>query len=200
MTSTWSLPEIFGGEMADKSKRIPLPSREMLLSIFNYEASKGELWWRESGFNRQMDVPCGYVSGGGYLSVKINGRLCSVHRLIWKMHMDSEPQHLDHVNGNRLDNRIENLRPAIRNENNRNISVTRANTSGYIGVRFDARYKRWVAQIKIERKAIFIGSYETKVEAVHAYNDAAIKMHGDFAHRKILFNQQQLINEFGGLS
>lgn len=184
--------------MSDKSKRIPLPDTSVLEEYFRYNPLNGELWWKKGGFNRDLSKPCGCVTSYGYLCVGLRTITYSVHRLIWKLVYGTEPQHIDHLNGRRADNRIANLRAVTRNQNNRNIGVTKANSVGYIGIRFDKRYGKWTSQIKMNRKAIYVGSFESKMEAVIAYNTAAIALHGDSAIRKVEYNRIRLHEEFGG--
>jgi hypothetical protein len=88
---------------------------------------------------------------------------------------------VDHVNGNKLDNRKENLRIANRSQNATN-SKHRKNKSGYRGVCMDKRRGLWKSEIRVgDGKRKFLGYYEAKIEAAKAYNDAATKYHGEFA-------------------
>ncbi|MGX5099908.1 HNH endonuclease [Enterobacter cloacae] len=185
--------------MSDRSKRVPLPEQSELEEHFRYDHSTGLLWRKIGGFNRDLSKPCGVVTGSGYLAVRHKTIAYTVHRLIWKIVHGTEPQHIDHINGNRTDNRICNLRAVSRHQNNRNICITKANKSGYIGVRFDERSKKWTSQIKINRKAIHVGTFDSKKEAVVAYNETALALHGDSALRKVEFNREKLIKEFGGI-
>lgn len=88
---------------------------------------------------------------------------------------------VDHINGDKLDNRKENLRLCTIQENSRNYSLPRHNTSGYKGISWLKRINKWQAQISINNKIVYIGVYFNKEDAAKAYNEAAIKYHGDFA-------------------
>jgi hypothetical protein len=93
-------------------------------------------------------------------------------------------QCIDHINGNGLDNRLENLRIATKMENGRNRGKTKRNTSGYKGVSLKKDCKRskpYRATIVVNRKQIFLGNYKTAKEAAKAYNLAARMFHGNFA-------------------
>ena len=87
---------------------------------------------------------------------------------------------VDHINRNKLDNRFANLRICSPSQNNWNCGVKRKNnTSGFKGV---SKYKKkWVATIQANREHIHIGYFKNKVKAAKAYNQAALKYHGEFA-------------------
>jgi hypothetical protein len=87
----------------------------------------------------------------------------------------------DHINGDSLDNRKGNLRTCTMEQNKRNRRTGKNNTSGYKGVQWCKRSKKWKAGIMVNRKAIHIGLYQTKEAAAKMYNEAAIKHHGQFA-------------------
>lgn len=88
--------------------------------------------------------------------------------------------HTDHKNHNTLDNREENLRVCTRNENMRNRSKHKNNTSGYKGVSVSSG-GRWRADIRINGKSHFISTHATPEDAARAYDDGAKKFHGEFA-------------------
>jgi hypothetical protein len=90
----------------------------------------------------------------------------------------------DHINGDRLDNRRENLRICTHIENMQNQGKRENNTSGYKGVTFHKREKKWRAQVQMQGKRKTVGSYTSKEEAYLAYCEAAKKYHGDFANAK----------------
>lgn len=88
---------------------------------------------------------------------------------------------VDHINGNGLDNRRANLRPASHSENLRNQRLSRANTSGYKGVVWHRASKRWHARIKLNGRTISLKYHATPEDAAHAYDAAAVELHGEFA-------------------
>lgn len=88
---------------------------------------------------------------------------------------------VDHINGNALDNRRENLRLCTQSQNSKNQKMPCNNTSGFKGVVWDKANKKFAAQIKVDRKCKKIGRFETALEAAKAYDGAAKKYFGDFA-------------------
>ena len=86
----------------------------------------------------------------------------------------------DHINGNTLDNRRENLRVCTRAQNNRNVGLSRNNKSGYKGVCFFKRDKTWQAYIDFNGRK-HLGYFKTARQAAEVYNRAAKELHGDFA-------------------
>lgn len=98
--------------------------------------------------------------------------------------------HIDHKNGNPLDNRRGNLRIATHSQNMCNQRIRVNNTSGFKGVKLrkGVPFKKWLVRINVNKKEIFVGSFENKIEAAKAYNEAAKKYHGEFAKLNIIPN------------
>lgn len=88
---------------------------------------------------------------------------------------------IDHKNGNRDDNRIENLRLAVRSENNINSVIPKNNTSGYKGAYLDKRRGRWASEIWVFKRKKFLGYFDSAAEAGKAYAEAAKDFYGEFA-------------------
>jgi hypothetical protein len=87
----------------------------------------------------------------------------------------------DHINRNTLDNRRNNLRKATHGQNQHNQRKRCNNSSGYIGVSWDKRKNKWRAYVSLNRKQTFLGYFDSAEQAAHARDDAATKMHGQFA-------------------
>jgi hypothetical protein len=109
-----------------------------------------------------------------------NGRYTNIimHRVITNAKSNMV---VDHINGNGLDNRHENLRVCTRSENSRNCKKHCDNKSGYKGVHLRKDTKKWSAQIKIDSKVINLGKFDDAISAAKAYDEAAKKYHGNFA-------------------
>jgi hypothetical protein len=88
---------------------------------------------------------------------------------------------IDHVNGNGLDNRRENLRCATSEQNRRNSAKRADASSRYKGVHWHKRDAKWEAQIMLNRRSVFLGNFSDEAAAARAYDRAAVKMFGEFA-------------------
>lgn len=112
---------------------------------------------------------------------KDHNKMIWMHRFILDAPIGME---VDHINGNRLDNRKENLRLCTKSENQMNRSRNKNNRSGFKGIYLDtrSRSRQWNAKIVINRKPIYLGAFNTPQEAGKAYELAAKKYHGRFAH------------------
>jgi hypothetical protein len=104
-----------------------------------------------------------------------------LHKLIWLYHFDNNDNLIiDHINGDKLDNRIENLRLATKTDNSRNRKKHSNNTSGYIGVTYYKRDGKYIAQISIDSNMIRIGKCDTAYDAHVLYVEYAKKQFGEF--------------------
>lgn len=124
-----------------------------------------------------------YKGWHGYRRMKINGRKYSQHRIIFLYHHGYLPDQLDHIDRNKLNNKIENLREATGSDNCSNRGLGCNNKSGYKGVHWDKLGKRWRAMIKINYKQRALGSFDNKEEAALAYDLKAQEIHGAFAYQ-----------------
>lgn len=122
--------------------------------------------------------------GRGYAvrSTRESGRKRTLlmHRLILST---AEGMYTDHINGDRLDNRRSNLRACTNAENGMNRGKQCNNTSGFKGVYFksDGNWQAWQARINSNGKRIILGYFKTPEEAAIAYNEASLRVHGEFA-------------------
>lgn len=105
----------------------------------------------------------------GYKCGRIFSRNYRAHRVIWLLYTGAWPEEeLDHINGNRADNRIANLRAVSASENRRNMRLSRANTSGFTGVFWIKSRRKWVASIVINRRHNCLGYFDDIAEAAAA--------------------------------
>lgn len=114
---------------------------------------------------------------------KYKQKVIRMHRFI----CDAPPEfHVDHINGDTLDNRRENLRLCTRSQNLMNRGMPSSNTSGYKGVSRSKDCKKWRAQVKFEGATIYLGMFDTAKDAAVAYNETALKYHGSFAKLNVI--------------
>lgn len=147
--------------------------------LHHFDSKKRMMWWNSKHAGNTAGAP----GNQGYLKVWVT--FCGkrygllVHRVLWCMKFGKWPyQTIDHIDMNRANNRLENLREASYEQQ----SANRKGMGAYLkGVTFDKATKRFVAQITISGKNKFIGRFNTEIEAHQAYMDVAIKIHGEFA-------------------
>lgn len=146
-----------------------------------FELRDGVLYWRVQIGRGRVGAPAGTVNSKGYLVTQVAGKIHLNHRLIYTLHKGRCPQTLDHIDGNPLNNRIENLRPASRSENNRNTKRYKNNTSGVKGVSWCERKQQWQARIMVHGKSISLKYHDTIESAAAAVAAARKKYHGEYA-------------------
>lgn len=163
-------------------ERITNALTEALRGIWEYNPKTGEFLWKvrpsiRSAYRVGDRVGSVYPSGYRYLCWK--GRDYRAARVAWFFATGEDPQgFIDHINGDKDDNRIANLRIADDRQNQAN-AFWSTNTSGVKGVRFDKG--KWQAMITREGKNIYLGRFDSIVDAAMAYKRAAIEAWGEFA-------------------
>jgi hypothetical protein len=159
-------------ESAQSAKVPTLTSREKVTQgrikeLFDYQA--GYLVWKtHAGNGVRGGAVAGYLSThDGYSRIMVDGTNHLAHRLVWLFHHGYFPEKcLDHINRDRADNRIENLREASHSCNLRNTGNRRNNTSGIKGVSWNAARGQWLAHITVAGKLYNLGLLEDFTEAV----------------------------------
>ena len=157
--------------------------QEYLKSILNYDPDTGEFSWAAARPKVRVGQRAGYKHHKGYIYIEIDGKQYSAHRLAWiYMNGNIPEKSIDHINRNRADNRIENLRLAENGQNRANSKST--SKSGYKGVVVKSwlKEKPYVAQIRHNGKQTHIGCYSTPEEAHEQYKIASSIAFGEFAN------------------
>jgi hypothetical protein len=150
--------------------------------MFSYDATTGIVAWCGSVKKSQIGKHVGTLTAKGYLRARIRGKAIMVHRLAWILYHGSEPsEFIDHINGNRADNRISNLRLATSCENARNSKLRCDNLQKAKGVSWHKHTQRFSARITFDGKTMNLGYFDTVDSASAAYSQASLKYHGDFS-------------------
>jgi hypothetical protein len=167
------------------TKPNPLPSLAELNDLLDYDPETGLFTWKKT---RSRLARAGSIAGtphsAGYIHICINGKQLLAHRLAYKMFYGSDPvDQVDHIDCDKKNNSIANLRDSTNTQNQRNVKAFKNNTSGFKGVLANplSRKSPWKAYIRFNNKNNYLGSYKTKEEAASAYEKAAKEHHGDFA-------------------
>ena len=161
----------------------PLPPLEELQEVLSYDPKTGVIIWKVKP-NRSVAAGAiaGTTSGKGYRMIRLGKHRFMAHRLAWLFETREDPgaYTIDHINRNKDDNRIENLRLATHQQQRGNQPMCATNTSGFKGVFWNKQRKKWLAQIRINRKQKYLGLFATKEEAAEAYQKAAASHYGEF--------------------
>lgn len=156
-------------------------SIERLRTMLSYDAKDGSLRWAERrSATAAKGSLAGFINHKGYRMVGIDGKQYRAHRIILAMAAGQWPSDdlvVDHIDGNRDNNRIENLRLCTHSENQHNRDIPSNNSTGLLGVSYDKADRNWRASICVGRKRSRIGNYATPEEAHQAYLDAKAKLH-----------------------
>ena len=160
-------------------------TQDKVKQLFEYR--DGALFWKHRTISRGRKLKKGgqkvtTVAPDGYLRVGFNGRQYLVHRVIFLYHHGFLPECLDHINGIRSDNRIENLRPATSYENICNSKFRSDNTSGVKGVHWNCVKKKWQVRLHVEKKVKSLGYYDDLELAELVIMEARDKYHKEFAN------------------
>lgn len=153
---------------------------KILHELFEYR--DGKLFWKVKRPSIYVGDRAGWNCGNGYRNVRINGKSVGEHRVIFAMHNGFFPYHVDHIDGNPTNNKIENLREATKAQNAWNCKLHSTNTSGVRGVYWNKLRKTWNASIEVNKKKIHLGVFKTLEEAKQVVEKARIHYHGSYAN------------------
>lgn len=158
-----------------------MQAREQLIADWSYDPDTG-LFTRIRAAGRHGCHKVGTVAGTstshGYVVIRIAGVLHGAHRLAWLYVHGEWPLVIDHINGDRADNRLCNLRNVSQKENTQNLQRAPVTSkSGLLGAHRFGRQKRWSARIRIDGVSVRLGLFDTPEEAHAAYMEAKRRHH-----------------------
>jgi hypothetical protein len=152
-------------------------SQSQLKEVLDYNRETGVFTWAVNvGSRAKKGRVTGCVNDRGYVLIQYKGKVYGAHRLAWLYVHGELPKHeIDHINHNKEDNSIANLRDVPHAENQRNKPRHSDNSSGYTGVQWNKVIRKWVATVCSEGKSIHLGCFDIKEDAVAARSSANVK-------------------------
>ena len=164
-----------------KEARKPIPST--VGEVIQYDPISGHLTWKVDRYSCKVGKIAGGLTPEGYRIIKVGSSQLMAHRIAWFLHYGEQPPtYIDHANGDRDDNRIENIRAVSNAQNQRNSRINANNKTGVKGVHFDKSAGRYKAKFKLNTKQICCGYHDTIEEAAEAIRSKREELHGEFAH------------------
>lgn len=176
----------------------PLPSQSHLLALLKYEPTTGKLFWKERDLATFATLGAGKtwnknfagaeaftaIDRKGYLVGAIHNTPYRAARIIYMMHYGTDPTQVDHVDGDRMNNRIQNLRSVSPETNSRNMKLFKNNTSGHAGVTWDTNRQLWIARISDKGRTVNLGRFSGIDEAIAVRKQAELDLKYHPSHGK----------------
>lgn len=149
---------------------------------YYYNPITGDLWKKYNKFSRV----CNSIHDTGCYQVNILNKVYKAHRVCWLLYYGEFPEdQIDHIDMNRTNNKLDNLREANKQQNMCNRGKQKNNTSGFKGVTFCHRTDKWIAKIQCKSKNYYLGLYDTPERASSAYEKKADELFGEFNYQKV---------------
>lgn len=158
-------------------------NQQILKELLNYNPDTGVFTWANDSKRVKTGTKAGTITNQGYVRIKILDKVYMAHRLAWLYVYGVMPsEQIDHINHDKADNRIENLREATNQQNQFNKPKSKYSKSNYKGISFHKRSNKWLAQININKVNTYLGIFDTEEEAALAYQNKSKEIHKEFAH------------------
>ncbi len=155
--------------------------RSSLIDQLSYDPLTGIFVRKKSFYSHLVGQKAGIRMKSGYIEIRLDGRRYAAHRLAWVYVNGSiDDREIDHINGQKDDNRICNLRLATHAENAQNrvkYPAKQVVTSSHMGASWVSCRRKWRSRIKMDGKVIHLGYFDTAEEAGAAYDAAKLKVH-----------------------
>lgn len=149
-------------------------TQDRLKELVHYNQLTGEFKWIVKGRLPKI----GYKNSKGYIQIRLDDVLYMAHRLAWLyVHGEFPTNQIDHINRIKDDNRIANLRIVTNAENHQNMPVRKDSKTGFEGVSFSSREKRWRAYITANKKRYELGLFKDINDAIRVRGEAKLRLH-----------------------
>nr|DAX35480.1 MAG TPA: endonuclease [Caudoviricetes sp.] len=161
-----------------------IPTQALMKKFFFYNPRTGELICRLPIYQKNIGEVFGHPNTDGYLVGNIGSKSYLVHRLIWLYVYGYLPNQIDHIDHNKANNRITNLRDVSNTENQKNCSVSKNSSTGVNGVSLHKPTGKYRAYVMVNKKQIHLGLFETLDEAKQARKNADLQYNFHQNHGK----------------
>ena len=161
----------------------PLPDIDLLNELLNYDPLTGEFTWKVGRGRARKGAIAGNHRPDGYRYIKINREYHYAHRLAWLIMTGNGPgeYQIDHIDGNRHNNKFSNLRLATNSQNGMNSKIQSNNTTGIKGLYLDKQRKKWAPEITVNGKRHF-KRFKSRADAIRWLHKTREALHDHF-HR-----------------
>ena len=150
-----------------------------------FELKNGSLYWRSNRKAALVGQRAGADHVKGYRQIYYDGKYFLEHQLIWAMKYGYFPKQLDHINSNKQDNRIENLREATNSQNQKNTKTRITSKSGVKNVKWILHMKKWQVRLRVNKTPKIVGYFDDLELAELVAIEARNKFHGKYSNHKI---------------
>jgi hypothetical protein len=155
-----------------------MPTLGELQKVLRYDPGAAKFYWLNAYHTSKIGSEAGSFDVKGYRRIQVFGRSIKVHRLVWLYETGEWPSlDIDHINGDRSDNRFCNLRLATKGQNAQNYPLHANNRCGLHGVSWVGRVQKWRAMIRVDGKQRYVGMFKSPEDAHAAYLRAKVKFH-----------------------
>ena len=158
-----------------------LITHDRLLELVTYDSDTGIFYFNSTrGGNHKGDV-AGSLHSLGYIFLMLDRVTYTAHRLAWFYCFEEWPEKfIDHIDRNKSNNKLDNLREASREENGLNTSIRKDNKTGYKGVSFNKSRNTYIARMTVKGIKMYLGAFKTAKEAAEVIENKSRELHGEF--------------------
>lgn len=156
--------------------------KDRVRHLFSYK--DGFLYWNmDRGIKTKKGSLAGYFNKSiGRRNIMIDKKMYRYHRIIYLHHHGWMSKYVDHIDGDKLNNKIENLRSCTSSQNNYNRIIQKNNKSGAKGVHWSTHHNKWYARISVNKKPVYLGTYDNLDDAASAVHEGRKIHHKEFAN------------------